>query len=162
MPQILSKKAARTSGGLVEVPMKTQGEIQAAISERIASFGQEYIGRGPRAIHAHLLGDLVVIRLQGVLTTAELHLVKAGPTQSVGRNLLKQFRTHLVETARPLLETMIQEITGIQVLSLHHDLSTVTGEEVMLFTLAEAPVCRQPRSDRVANPTGPQNGTTNR
>ncbi|ADB15879.1 conserved hypothetical protein [Pirellula staleyi DSM 6068] len=134
--------------------MKTQGEIQAAISERIASFGQEYIGRGPRAIHAHLIGDLLVIRLQGVLTTAELHLVKSGPTQSVGRNLLKQFRTHLVETARPLLETMIQEVTGTNVLSLHHDLSTVTGEEVLLFTLAEAPVCRQSRSNKVGSSLG--------
>ena len=30
---------------------------------------------------------------------------------------------------------MVQEITGVKVLSLHHDISTVTGEEVVLFTL---------------------------
>jgi hypothetical protein len=31
-----------------EVPLKTQGEIQAAICEGIASFEQEYMGRGPK------------------------------------------------------------------------------------------------------------------
>ena len=40
---------------------------------------------------------------------------------------------------------MIQEVTGVKVLSLHHDISTVTGEEVVLFTLAESPDYRQPK-----------------
>ena len=40
-----------------------------------------------------------------------------------------------IERARPLLEAMIQEVTGAKVLSLHHDISTVTGEEVVVFTL---------------------------
>jgi uncharacterized protein YbcI len=62
-----------------------------------------------------------------------------------GRDLLKQVRTHLIETARPLMEAMIEEATGVQVLTLHHDISTVTGEEVMLFTLAEAPAYREPK-----------------
>ena len=43
------------------------------------------------------------------------------------------------------MEAMIQEVTGVKVLSLHHDISTVTGEEVVLFTLAESPDCRQPK-----------------
>ncbi len=57
-----------------------------------------------------------------------------------GRDLLKQVRTHLIETARPTLEVMVQEVTGVKVLSLHHDISTTTGEEVVLFTLAESPL----------------------
>ena len=57
--------------------------------------------------------------------------------------MLKQVRTHLIETARPLLEAMVQEVTGVKVLSLHHDISTVTGEEVVLFTLAESPDYRE-------------------
>jgi uncharacterized protein YbcI len=51
--------------------MKTQGEIEAAICEGISRFEQETRGRGPKEIHAHLLGDLLVVRLQGLLTTAE-------------------------------------------------------------------------------------------
>jgi uncharacterized protein YbcI len=72
-----------------------------------------------------------------VLTAAEQQLVKSLPAEK-GRELLKQVRTHLVETARPVLEAMVQEVTGIKVLSLHHDISTVTGEEVVVFTLAES------------------------
>jgi uncharacterized protein YbcI len=59
-----------------------------------------------------------------------------------GRLLLKQVRTHLIETARPVMEAMVQQITGVEVLTLHHDISTATGEEVVLFTLAEPPMLR--------------------
>lgn len=124
--------------------LKTPGEIEAAICQGISRFEQEYMGRGPKDIHAHLIGDLVVVRLQGVLTAAEQQLVKSLPIEK-GRNLLKQVRTHLVETARSLLEVLIREVTGVPVLSLHHDISTLTGEEIILFTLAEAPLHRQAR-----------------
>ena len=122
--------------------MKTQGEIEAAICEGITRFEQEYMGRGPKDIHAHLIGDLLVVRLQGVLTAAEQQLVKTLPAEK-GRDLLKQVRTHLIETARPVMEAMVEEITGAKVLSLHHDISTVTGEELVLFTLAAAPLFRE-------------------
>jgi uncharacterized protein YbcI len=124
--------------------MKTQGEIEASICEGISHFEQEYMGRGPKDIHAHLIGDILVVRLQGVLTAAEQHLVKSLPAEK-GRDLLKQVRTHLLETARPLLEAMVQEITGVRVISLHHDISTVTGEEVVLFTLFETVSLRETR-----------------
>ena len=124
--------------------MKTQGEIEAAICEGVSRFEQEYMGRGPKDIHAYVLGDLLVIRLRGVLTAAEQQLVKTLPAEK-GRDLLKQVRTHLIETARPVMEAMIQEVTGVKVLSLHHDISTATGEEVILFTLAEAPTFRETR-----------------
>jgi uncharacterized protein YbcI len=121
--------------------MKTQGEIEAAICAGITRFEQDYMGRGPKDIHTYLIGDLLVVRLQGVLTAAEQQLVKALPADK-GRDLLKQVRTHLIETARPLLEAMVQEVTGVRALSLHHDISTVTSEEVVLFTLAESPLVR--------------------
>ena len=122
--------------------MKTQGEIEASICEGISRFEQEYMGRGPKDIRAHLIDDILFVRLKGVLTAAEQHLVQSLPAEK-GRDLLKQVRTHLLETARPLMEAMILEITGIKVISMHHDISTVTGEEVMLFTLSEAPPVRE-------------------
>jgi uncharacterized protein YbcI len=125
-----------------EVRMKTQGEIEAAICEGISRFQQEYMGRGPKDIRTYLVGDLLVVRLHGVLTAAEQQLVKTLPSDK-GGGLLKQVRTQLMETARPALETMVQGITGAKVLSLHHDISTVTGEEVMLFTLSESPAFRE-------------------
>jgi uncharacterized protein YbcI len=121
--------------------MKTLGEIEAATCEGITRFEQEYMGRGPKDIHAHLIGDLLVVRLRGVLTAAEQQLVNTLPAEK-GRDLLKQVRTQLIETARPVLEAMVQEVTGVKVLSLHQDISTMTGEEVMLFTLTGPPQVR--------------------
>jgi len=124
--------------------MKTQGEIEAAICEAMSHFEQDYMGRGPKDIHAHLIGEVLVVRLQGVLTAAEQQLVKSLPA-STGRDLLKQVRTQLIEAARPVMEAMILEVAGVKVVSLHHDISTATGEEVVLFTLAESPLVRDGR-----------------
>jgi uncharacterized protein YbcI len=124
--------------------MKSQGEIEAAISDGISRFEQDYMGRGPKDIHTHLLGDMLVVRLKGVLTAAEQHLVQTLPAEK-GRNLLKEVRTQLVETARPVLESMVRDVTGVKVLSMHHDISTMTGEEVILFTLADSPQFRDTR-----------------
>src|SRR3954465_15556215 len=121
--------------------MKTSGEIEAAICQGMSRFEQEYMGRGPKGVHAHLIGDLLVVRLQGVLTTAEQHLVK--PLQAdKGRDLVKQVRVQLLETSRPIMEVMVEEVTGVKVLSLHHDISTVSGEEIIVFTLADPPQVR--------------------
>ena len=79
--------------------MRTRGEIEAAVCGGIRQFEQEFMGRGPKDIHSHLIGDLVVVRLQGVLTAAEQQLVQSQPTEK-GRDLLKQVRIQLVETAR--------------------------------------------------------------
>jgi uncharacterized protein YbcI len=125
-----------------EAAMITQGEIEAAICEGITRFEQQFMGRGPKSIHAHLIGDLLVVRLKGVLTAAEQHLAESLPAQK-GRNLLKQVRTQLVETARPLMAAMVEDVTGAKVLSLHHDISTVSGEELVVFTLASEPVFRR-------------------
>src|SRR5947199_7683975 len=108
----------------------------------MSRFEQEYMGRGPKDIRAHLIDDLVVVRLHGVLTAAEQQLVKSLPAEK-GRDLLKQVRIQLIETARGVMEEMTQAVTGVKVLSLHHDISTVTGEEVVIFTLAELPPVRE-------------------
>jgi uncharacterized protein YbcI len=121
--------------------MKTQGEIEAAICEGISRFEQECKGRGPKDIRAYLLGDFVVVRMQGLLTPAEQQLSRF-PTDK-GRDLLKQVRDHLIETAKPLIQAMVQEIVGVKVVSLHHDISTVTGEAFVVLTLAEPPLYRQ-------------------
>jgi uncharacterized protein YbcI len=125
--------------------MKTQGEIEAAVCEGVRRFEQEFMGRGPKDIHSYLIDDLLVIRLQGVLTAAEQQLVESLSTEK-GRDLLKQVRIQLIETARPVLESMVLEVTGIKVVSLHHDISTTTGEEIVVFTLAESPLVREKKN----------------
>lgn len=125
--------------------MKTQGEIEAAIGEGIARFEREYLGRGPKEFRTHLIHDLLVVRLQGVLTVAEQHLVKALSPEK-GKELLKQVRNELLEMARPLLEAMIHDVTGVSVLSVYHDISATTGEEVVIVTLSESPLLREKRN----------------
>jgi len=110
----------------------------------MSRFEQEYMGREPKDIRAHLIGDLLVVRLQGVLTAAEQHLVQTLPSDN-GRDLLKQVRIQLIETAQPVMTAMVQGVTGVKVVSLHHDISTVTGEEIVVFTLTESPLFREPR-----------------
>jgi len=122
--------------------MKTSGEIEAAVSQGMGRFEQQYLGRGPKDVHSYLIGDLLVVRLKGVLTAAEQHLVKTLKADK-GRDLLKQVRVQLMESARPIMEAMVLEITGVKVLSLHHDISTTTGEEIVIFTLDSEPVFRE-------------------
>ena len=143
--------------------MKSQGEIEAAVCDGISRFQQEFIGRGPRDIHAHLIGTLLVVRLQGVLTPAERQLIspRPGPAGNGGqaaeagagagnghgngdngRALLKQVRSHMVASGRPRLEEIVRGATGVGMVSVHHDISTITGEEVIVFSLADPPACR--------------------
>lgn len=115
-----------------------QDRIENAISQEISRFEQEHLGRGPKHIDCYLMRDLLVIRLQDILTPAEQKLAKSLSAQA-GRDLLKRVRTHLIETSRPLIDAMVERATGVGVLHLHHDISTDNGEEVFVFSLAAVP-----------------------
>jgi len=82
-----------------------------------------------------------VVRVRGALTLAERHLGKSLSPEN-GRDLIKQTRKQLLELARPMLESLVHEVIGVKVVSMHHDISTTTGEEMIVFTLA-----KQPRMD---------------
>ncbi len=113
---------------------KRKGQIEAEISEGIIKFEREYMGRGPDETKTYILGDMILVRLKGVLTPAEKQLAN-GADNIHGRSLIKQVRIELLEKARTLLDTIIQDITGRSVRSLHTDISTVTGERMIIFTL---------------------------
>lgn len=121
--------------------MRTQGEIEAAVCDGITKFMQEFMGRGPKDIRAHLIGDLLLVRLQGILSAAETSLAAVLPAER-GRDLLKSVRTHLVEASRNRLQDMIEAASSMKCGSMHHDVSTVTGEEVFVFTLDSEPTLR--------------------
>jgi CheY-like chemotaxis protein/uncharacterized protein YbcI len=116
----------------------TQAESEAVICEGINRFQEEYLGWRSEQIHAHFIQDLLVIRILGVLTLAERQLGKSLSPEK-GRDLIKQVRKQLPELARPMLESLVHEVVGVKVLSMHHDISTVTAEEVVVFSLAGAP-----------------------
>ena len=113
---------------------KTKGQLEAEISEAIIKFEKEYMGRGPDETRSYILDDMILVRLRGVLTPAERQLAGAGDGTR-GRTLIKQVRIELLEKGRALLEPIIRDICGKNVKSLHTDISTVTGERVIIFVL---------------------------
>lgn len=120
--------------------MKTRGELEAEISQAVIRFKKEYMGRGPLSVRTYLLDDMALVRLQGVLTAAEQKLAQV-EERSRGRDLIKQMRLELIEHGRPLLEAAVGDILGVDIVSLHTDVSTNTGESIILFTLAAKPAC---------------------
>ena len=109
----------------------TKGQMEAQISTAIINFEKEYMGRGPKEIKTYIIKDMIFIRLKGVLTPAEEQLAKTFE----GANLIKKVRVQLLESAKVLLNSIIKEITGYNVISLHTDISTKTGERIIVFTL---------------------------
>ncbi len=113
---------------------KTQGQMEGEISEAVIRFEKEYMGRGPVETKTYLVDDMVFVRLKGVMTPAEHQLATSEDSRG-GRELIKQVRRELLEKGRPLLEAVVQDVTSRKVLSLHTDISTITGERVIVFTL---------------------------
>jgi uncharacterized protein YbcI len=123
----------------------TKGRIEAEINEAVIKFEKEYMGHGPLEAKTYIIDDLILVRLKGVMTKAELQLASTGDS-SRGRALIKEIRQELLEKGRPLLEAMIQAVTGRKTVSLHTDISTSTGERVIVFTL-DAPIPPNPRDE---------------
>jgi uncharacterized protein YbcI len=117
---------------------KTKGQFEAEISEAVIQFEKEYMGRGPLETKTYIIDDMVLVRLRNVLTQAELKLSN-NIEQKDGRKLIKRVRIALLEQGRPLLEEAVEKILGVKVKSLHTDISTVTGERVIIFSLASSP-----------------------
>jgi len=117
---------------------KTKGQYESEISEAVIKFEKEFMGRGPLETKTYIIDDIVLVRLKNVLTPAELKLANA-ESRLDGRELIKRVRIALLEQGRPLLETAVEKILKAKVKSLHTDISTVTGERVILFSLESAP-----------------------
>lgn len=118
--------------------MKTKGELEAEVSNAVMRFKREYMGRGPQDVRTYLLDDMALVRLKGVLTPAEQRLAQVEDPHR-GRDLIKQVRIELIEHGRELLEEALTAILGVGIVSLHSDISTRTGESILLFTLDGKP-----------------------
>jgi uncharacterized protein YbcI len=112
---------------------RTIGQVEAEIAASLIQFEKDFLGRGPKETKAYIIEDMILIRLKGVLTPAEQQLAK----NAEGTELIKRLRSNLLEQARELLSGTIEKITGLGVTSLYTDISTKTGERIILFTLVE-------------------------
>jgi uncharacterized protein YbcI len=117
---------------------KTRGQFEAEIGDAVTSFEKEFMGRGPLETRTYIIDDMVIVRLKGVLTKAEHRLIQS-ERSTKARDLIKQVRIELLENGRPLLEDIIKDILKRKVRSLHTDISTTSGERLIIFTLDKKP-----------------------
>ena len=110
---------------------RRQSKTEAAISDEMMAFQYEFVGRGPDRIRTYIVEDLVVLRSFGVLTPSEKHLAKSYE----GRRLIKAMRQQVLEAGRSKLEEIVEQLTGAEVISVHSDISTKSGEWLDVFVL---------------------------
>jgi uncharacterized protein YbcI len=108
---------------------KTKGQLEADISTLITKFEKENLGRGPKEVRTFIIQDLILVRLKGILTPAEEKLI----SEVDGAQLVKQIRRRLIESSRSILEKIIEEKINAKVITLHTDISTRTGERIIIF-----------------------------
>lgn len=116
---------------------KNRADLESQIGRAFIHFEKEFMGRGPLETKTYILDDMILIRLKGVLTPAERKLSETQRDRSA--YLLKQVRNELLLTGRPMLEAVIHDIVGVKVQSVHTDISTKTGERIIVITLERSP-----------------------
>ena len=112
---------------------RTKGQVEAAVTEAITQYERDYLGRGPKEAKTFIVENLVVIRLQGILSPAERQLSQ----EDDGVELIKQMRTRIIESSSDDLHTLVTKETGAEVESMHADISARTGERLFVFSLAD-------------------------
>ena len=111
--------------------LQTKGQLESKIAEAVTQFEREHLGRGPQEVRAWIIQDLIIVRLKRVLTPAEEKLAR----DPEGRGLVKEVRRRLIEGSRDMLDEIVLNLTGVQVVSLHSDISVRTGERIIVFTM---------------------------
>jgi len=108
----------------------TKGQLEAKLSEAFSKFEIEYMGRGPKTIRTYIMNELIIVRLSGFLSPSEQKLTD----NPQGIELFKKVRTSLFEGGRGYLETLITDIIDVAIISTHSDISTKTGEKIIIIT----------------------------
>ncbi len=107
----------------------TKGQVEARISEAVSKFEVEFMGRGPKEINTIIIQDIIIIKLNGFLSKSETHLSE----NPQGVKLIKDARTALFENVRERFVAMIKKIIDINIISTHSDVSTKTGQKVIVL-----------------------------
>jgi uncharacterized protein YbcI len=108
----------------------TRGEAEAEIAQAVVKFEKEYLGRGPLDARTFFIQDMILIRLRGVLSAGDRKLAETRE----GQVLLKETRRHLFESSIASFEAIISQTIGCKLVSFHTDISTKTGERIIVLT----------------------------
>lgn len=109
----------------------SRGAVEAEFTKEIIRFEKEHLGRGPVDAKTMFLGDMILVRMQGLMTPAEHKLA----SDKEGRDLVKEMRRQLFESSRVLLEEIVEQVTQCTMISLHTDMSTKTGERIVILVV---------------------------
>ncbi|WP_182811852.1 DUF2294 domain-containing protein [Bacillus sp. ME78] len=109
----------------------SKGSIESEISKAITHWEKDYLGRGSISVKTDILRDMIIVNLQGILTPAEYTVCETKD----GMLTIKKNRSELVESGIEDLKEIILELTEEKVKSFHTDISSRTGERVMIFKL---------------------------
>ncbi|MDR6226487.1 DUF2294 domain-containing protein [Desmospora profundinema] len=112
---------------------RTKGMVESDISKALTQWEKEYLGRGSVQVKTHILQHMILVSLKGVLSPAEKELTKT----EAGMLSIKKIRSELIETGSLQLKELISQLTGCEVESFHTDISTRTGERMIVFVLME-------------------------
>jgi len=110
----------------------TKGQLEAKISKELTQWEKDFLGRGPVMVKTDILRDMIIVVLKGLITPAEHKLSET----TEGLLSIKRIRADLVEAGRDKLGEIIKEQTGEEVVIFHSDISTETGERIMVFKLS--------------------------
>lgn len=110
---------------------KSKGFIESEISKAITQWEKDFLGRGSISVKTDILRDMVIVNLQGILTPAEYNVCET----KGGMLNIKRTRSELVESGVEELYNIVLTVTGEKVKSFHTDLSSRTGERIMVFKL---------------------------
>lgn len=110
----------------------TKGQIEAKISEAVTNFEVEIMGRGPKQINTIITEDLIIVRLEGFFSVSEKRLADNDSVE-----LIKKVRTLLFENEEENFKNIIEDIIQTNIISLHSDVSTKTGEKIIIMTVDE-------------------------
>jgi len=111
--------------------MKSKGEIEDQISRALTQWEKEYLGRGPIAVKTDIIRNMIIVQLRGILTPAEQKLAETRD----GLLAIKRMRSDLIESGSEQLKSIVTNITDKNVTSMHTDISTRTGERMIVFLL---------------------------
>ncbi len=109
----------------------SKGEMENLISRALTQWEKEYLGRGSVLVKTDIVRNMIIVLLKGILTPAEQNLAK---TQD-GLLSIKKLRADLVESGIDQLKELVEGIAQERIGSFHTDISTRTGERIMVFMM---------------------------
>jgi len=108
---------------------RTRGESEDAFTKAVIKFEMEHLGRGPKEARTYFINDMILTRLSGLMSSAEAMLAR----DQKGQEIIKSTRRQLMEVSRPLIKQIVRDVLGVDMISMHTDMSTKTGERVIVL-----------------------------